>query len=138
MADITEADLMHRFADFLRKVLPQSAPRRAGNVSPTVEQRPKVGTVELGETLRQTLVAQRQEPPSASISYEESKRRASSGSAAAETSDSNDAELGAYGVPSPYLDSVCFLDEQYGIRRAGDTLMIGDTPITVHESMISL
>ena len=25
-----------------------------------------------------------------------------------------------------------FLDEQYGIRRVGDTLMIGDAPITEH------
>ena len=25
-----------------------------------------------------------------------------------------------------------FLDEQYGILRVGDTLMIGDAPITVH------
>ena len=33
-ADITEADLIHRFADFLRKVLPQPAPRRNRNVSP--------------------------------------------------------------------------------------------------------
>ena len=33
-ADVTEADLMHRFVDFLRKLLPQASPRRPGNVSP--------------------------------------------------------------------------------------------------------
>ena len=77
-------------------------------------------------------MVERPEPPSASTSYEESKRRASSGSAAAETSDSDDTEQGAYEVSSPYLDSVRFLDEHYGIRRVGDILMIGDAPFTVH------
>ena len=52
----------------------------------------------------------------------------SSDSAAAETSNSDYAD----GVPSPYLNSVRFLAEQYGIRRFGNTLMIGDVPITVH------
>ena len=77
-------------------------------------------------------MAQRPEPPSASTSYEESKRRASSGSAAAETSDSDYAEQGVCEVLSPYLNRVRFLDAQSGIRRVGDTLMIGDSPITVN------
>ena len=124
-ADITEADLIHRFADFLRKVLPRPPP-------PEAEQRPKIDTVEIGDTPQQTLVTQRPEPPTASTSYEVTKRRASSDSAAVETSDSDDAVQDAYAVSSPYLDSVRFLDEQYGIRRVGSTLMIGDAPITVH------
>ena len=90
-----------------------------------MKQHPKIGTVELAESLRQTLVAHRPEPPSTSTSYEESKRRATSGRAASETSDSDDTEQGAYGVSSPYLDSVRFLDEQYCIRRGGDTFKIG-------------
>ena len=110
-ADITEADLMHRFAEFLRKILTRPPSPEAEQRLPTVEQRPKMETV-------------------ASTSYEVSKRRASSDSAAAETSNSDDAVQDA--VSSPYLDSVRFLDGQYGIRRVGSTLMIGDAPITVH------
>ena len=104
----------------------------AGQRLHTVEQRPKIETVVLAETPRQTLVVQRPEPPSASASYEESKRRPSGGSAAAQTSDSNDPEQGVYEVSSPYLSSVRFLDEQYGIRRDGNTLTIGFVPITAH------
>ena len=89
--DITAADLMHRFADFLRKVLLQPTPPKAGQRLPSVEQRPEIETVELAEKPQQTLVAQRPEPPSASTSYEVSKRRASRGSVAGETSDSDDA-----------------------------------------------
>ena len=33
-ADITEADIMHRFAEFLRKVLPQPPPPKALQTSP--------------------------------------------------------------------------------------------------------
>ena len=132
-ADITEADLMHRCADFLRRVLPQPAPPKAGQRLPSYEQLPEIETIKVGETPRQTLVAQRPEPLSASTCYEVSKRRASSGSVAAETSDSDDAEQGVYEVSSPYLNSVRFLDEPYGIRRVGNTLLIFDVPITVNE-----
>ena len=88
--------------------------------------------MEIGDTPQQTLVTQRPEPPLASTSYEVTKRRASSDSAADETSNSDDAVQEAYAVTSPYLDSVRFLHGQYGIRRVGSTLMIGDAPITVH------
>ena len=60
------------------------------------------------------------------------KRRASSDSAEVEASDSDEAEQEAYAVSSPYLRNVRFLDQQYGIRLVGSTLMIGDAPITVH------
>ena len=76
-------------------------------------------------------MAQRPEHPSESTIYEESKRRASSGSVAAETSDSVDVKQRVYYVTSPYLNSVRFLDEQYRMRRVGNTLMIDDVPITV-------
>ena len=122
-----------QFADFLRKVLPQPAPPKAPQRLPSPEQRPKIETVEIAETPQQTLVARRPEPPSASTSYEVSKRWASSGSDAVETSNSDDAEQGAYEISSPYLNTVRFLDKQYGIRRAGNTLMIGGVPITAHE-----
>ena len=67
-ADITEEDLMHWFADFLHKVLPQPKPPTTGQRLPAVEQRPEIETVELAEKPQQTLVAQRPEPPSASTS----------------------------------------------------------------------
>ena len=54
---MTEADLMHRFADFLRKILPRPAPQKAQQRLPTAEQRPKIETVDLAETPRKTLVA---------------------------------------------------------------------------------
>ena len=94
-ADITEADLMHSFAEILRKVLPHLPSREAEKSPPTVDQRPKIETVVLAESPRRTLVAQQPEPPSASTSYEESSRRAISGSAAAETYVSDDTEQGA-------------------------------------------
>ena len=77
-------------------------------------------------------MTQRPEPPSAITSYEVTKRRSSSDSDAVETSDSDEAAQDAYAVSSPYLDRVRFLDGQYGIRRVGSNLMIGDAPITVH------
>ena len=89
-------------------------------------------TVELADTPQQQLVTQRLKPPSASTSYEVTKRRASSDSAAVETSDSDDAMQEAFAFSNPYLDSLRFLDGQYGIRRVGSTLMICDAPITVH------
>ena len=125
-ADITEAD-------FLRKVLPQPAPPKAPHRLPSAEQRPKIETVELAETPRQTLVLQRTEPPSAGTSYEVSKRRPSSGSDAAETSNYDDNGRGVYEVSSPYLNTVGFLNEQYGIRREGNTLMIGSAHNANHE-----
>ena len=100
-ADITEADLMHRFAEFLRKVLPHPPFPEAEQSPPTVEQRPKIETVELAETPQETMVTQRPEQQSVSTSYEESMRRASSNSAGGETSVSNDAEQGTYGVSIP-------------------------------------
>ena len=111
-ADITEADLMNRFAELPRKVLQHPPSPEAKQRPPTMEQRNKIQTVDLAESPLQMLVAQRPEPPSASTSYEEWKRRASSGSVAAETSDSNEAEQGVYEGSSPYLNRVRFLDEQ--------------------------
>ena len=120
-ADITEADLMHRLADFLRKVLPPPAPQKAPQRLPTAEKCPKIETVDLAKTPRQTLVAQRPEPSSAGTTYDVSKRRPSSVSDAAGSSDSDDDVRGVYEVSSPYLSSVRFFDEQYGIRRDGNT-----------------
>ena len=55
-ADITEADLMHRFDEFLRKLVTHPPSTEAEQRPPTVEQRPKVETVELAESPRQTLL----------------------------------------------------------------------------------
>ena len=79
------------------------------------------------------MVAQRPKPPSAGISYNVSKRRHSSGSDAAETSDFDDDEQGVYEVSSPYLNTLRFLDEQYGIRRDGNTLMSVSAAVTADE-----
>ena len=77
-------------------------------------------------------MAQRPEPQSAGTSYEVSKRRSSSGSDAAETSDSDENERGVYEVWSPILNRVRFLDEKHGIRRECNNLMIGSAPVTKH------
>ena len=62
-----------------------------------------------------------------------SKRWHGRGRDAAETSDFDEPEQGAYEVSSPYLNTVRVLDEQYGIRRVGNTLMFGGVPITALE-----
>ena len=64
-ADITKADLMHKFAEFLRKVLPQPPPPKAEQRLPSFEQHLKIETVELAKTPRHALAAQRPESPSA-------------------------------------------------------------------------
>ena len=91
-ADITEADLMHRFAEFPPKVLPHPPSPEVEQRPSTADQRPKIKTVELADTPQQTLVTERPEPPSAITNYEVTKRRSSSDSAAVETSDSDDAK----------------------------------------------
>ena len=83
-------------------------------------------------------MAQRPEPLSAGTSYEVSKQRPSSGSNAAETSDSDDDESGVYEFSRPYLNSVRFLDEKYVITRDGNTLMIGSVPVTTTQRAIYL
>ena len=65
----------------------------------------------------------------ASTSYEVSKRRLSSGNA--ETS--YDDVRGFYEVVSPYLNKMRFFDEQYGIRREYNTLMIGNCDVIADE-----
>ena len=109
-----ESDLISRFADFLRKVLPQPTPPEAPLIHPKFE------TFDIAETPQRSAIFQQTELPSvgeASTSYDVSKCRLSSGDA--ETSD-NDVR-GFYEVVSPYLNKMRFLDEQYGIRRDGNT-----------------
>ena len=90
----------------------------------------------MAETPQQSPIAQRPEPPFAGVafaSYVVSNRRSSSRSDAAETSDPDDNERGVYEVSSPYLNNMRFLDEQYGVRREGNTLMIGSAAGTADE-----
>ena len=68
-ADIKETELIHRFADFLRKVLLQLAPQKKPQRHPSAEQRSKIETVEETETPQHSLVAQRPEPTSAVASF---------------------------------------------------------------------
>ena len=56
-ADINETELIHRFADFLRKVLPQSAPQREPQ-HPLTETRPKIEMLDIAETLQRSPIAQ--------------------------------------------------------------------------------
>ena len=78
-------------------------------------------------------IATQTEPPSTdemSDSYETPKRRISS-SGDDETKDDNDYDIyddvrGVYEIASPYLNNMRFLGEQYGIRRNGNTFMIGE------------
>ena len=132
-ADINGAVLIHRFADFLRKVLPQPAPKKTPQRHPSADQRHKIETVDIAETPQQSLVAQRPVPPSAGTSYEVSKRRPNSGGDAAESSDSDDDGRGIYEVSSSYLNTVRFLGEQYGMRRDGSTLLIGSAAVNADE-----
>ena len=123
--DIKETELIHRFADFLSKLLPQPAPQKTPQRQTSAEQHHKIETVETAETPQHSLVAQRPEPPSVVTIYDLSKRRPSSCSDAAKTSGSDDNLGGVYEVSIPYLNTVRFLHEQYGIRRDGNTLTIG-------------
>ena len=123
-----ESDLISRFADFLRKALPQPTPPEAPLIHP------KTGTFDIAETPRPSAVVQQSEPPSvdeANASYEVSKRRLSCGDV--ETSDDDDDVRGFYEVASPYLKKMLFLDEQYGIRRDGNNLMIGNSDVIADE-----
>ena len=40
---------------------------------------------------------------------------------------------GFYEIASPYLNNMLFLDEQYGIRRDGSTLMISNSDVIADE-----
>ena len=66
----------------------------------------------------------------ASATYDVSKRRlSSSGSYHGETSYGDNDVRGVYEVSSPYLNKMRFLDEQYGIKREGNNLMIGSAAV---------
>ena len=47
----------------------------------------------------------------------------------AETTDDDDDVRQFYEIASPYLKNMRFLDEQYGIRRDGNKLMIGNSDV---------
>ena len=135
-ADIPEADLIHRFADFLRKLLPQTASTLHRNVTHKPN-RPKNEMLDIAERPQRSQIAQRTEPAhvgDANISYVVSKRRPSSGSEDSEKSDPDDDDVRVvYEVSSPNLNTKRFLDEQYGIRRDGKTLMISRSDVIANE-----
>ncbi len=75
---MNESDLISRFSDFLRKVLPQPTHPEEPLIHPKFE------TFDLAETPQRSALVQQTELPSvgeASTSYEVSKRRLSSGDA---------------------------------------------------------
>ena len=91
---IKETDLIHRFTDFLRKVLPQAAPQKTPQQRPLTETHHKIEMLDIAETPQRSPIVTQTEPPSvdeASASYEVSKRRLiSSGSDDGETSYGDD------------------------------------------------
>ena len=132
-ADIKETDLIRKFADFLRKVLQQTVRQKALQQRPLTETLPKIEMLDTAETPQRSSIATQTGSSSvdeASASYDVSERRLSiSGSDYVETTYGDDDVLGAYEVSSPYLNKMRFLDEQYGIRRDGNTLMIGSAAV---------
>lgn len=126
-ADITESDLIHSFADFLRKVLTEVAPQSHC----THQLRPNLEIVFIVKTLKRSLIAQQPDLPSvgvASTSYELKKFWHNNGSEDDETSGLDDARA-VYEGSSPYLSNMRFLYEQYDIRRDGNALMIGSAGV---------
>ena len=66
-AGINESEIIHRLADFLRKVLPPPAIQKTPQRQLSAEQRPKRETVEIALKPQHSLVAQRPEPPFADV-----------------------------------------------------------------------
>ena len=92
-ADVKELELISRFADFLREVLPQFRTRRHS----TNETRPKIETLGIAETPQRSPIATQTEPPfvrEVSAIYEVSNRRLSSSSDDVEPSDDDDDKRG--------------------------------------------
>ena len=85
---------------------------------------------------RNAIATQRELPSTGemSASYETPKRRISSGDDGETTDDDHDDVRGFYEIASPYLNNMRFLDEQYGIRREGHTLMIRNSDVTAGEN----
>ena len=138
-ADIKETDLIHRIAEFLRKILRQSAPQKTPHQHPQTETHPKIEMLNIAETPQLSLIATQTEPSfvdEASTSYEVSKRRLKSSDG--ETSYGDNDVRGVYEVSSPYLNKMRLLDEQYGIRRDGNTLMIGNASVNADEDDITI
>ena len=106
------------------------------STSPSNRNASKTEMLDTTETPQRSPIAQQTEPPSlgeASASYEVSKRWLNGSSSDVETSDGVDYVRGVYEVSSPNLNKMQFLDEQYCIRREGNTLMIGNSDIVADE-----
>ena len=141
-ADIKETVLIRRLADFLRKLLPQSTPQKTPKHHPKIEHRPKFETLDIEgmpTTQPRSAIATQMEFPSTgtmgemSASYETLKRRISNSGNDETTDDNDDGVRGFYEIASPYLKNMRYLDEQYGIRRYGSTLMIGNSDVITDE-----
>jgi hypothetical protein len=125
-ADIREAELIHRFADYLHKVLPQSTSQK----ETTLEQRPKLDVI-----TPQTEINDVQKRRGSSDVYKTPKRRGSSSVEIEDEDDGGDAETIHDEIASPYLTpNRRFFDNQYGIRRYGGRFMIGNSAFSVDET----
>lgn len=113
-AAINESDLIHNFADFLCKVLPEAAPQHPSKT----EQQPTVIAINVAET------------PLVSDAVTKRCLSSDSGGVDVETSSPYvDDACDVYKVSRSYLNEMRFLDEQYGTRRVGHSHMIGNSVV---------
>ena len=56
-ADSKETELIRRFADYLLKVLPQSAPQKTTQHHPKIENHPKIEMIDIEETPSRSAIA---------------------------------------------------------------------------------
>ena len=114
-ADTREAELIHRFADFLRKVLPESTSQK----ETTLEHRPNLEVI----------------TPQTEITDVPKRRSSSSRVEIEDEHDVGVAETIGGEIASPHLTpNRRFLDKRYGFRRNGDTFMIGNSTVSVEET----
>ena len=112
--------------------MPQSAFQKTPQQHPQTETRPKIEMFDIAGRPQRSPIVTQTEPPSvdeASASYEVSKLRLISISDEGETSYGDDDEREVYEASTPHLNKMHFLDEEYGIRREGNTLIIGNAAV---------
>ena len=132
-ADSKETELIRRFADYLLKVLPQSAPQKTTQHHPKIENHPKIDTFGIAETSQRSAIVTQTEPPfvrEVSARYETPKCWLSSNG---DVDTSDDDVRGFYEVAILYLNKMRFLDKEYGIRRDENTHVIGNSDVIADE-----
>jgi hypothetical protein len=157
--DVGDSDFILKIAEFLRKVLPDGMTTPNLGDTPSKLQAIHLGTTPTPQPPKQSATATESKHvaatrlhsvaiPSTSSTSEvfetpKKERHASSDDASdnADDYEAVDEDVRAFGrsnfgaIASPYLTPYLynkrFLDKQYGIRRDGDSFMIGDSAVTV-------